>query len=206
MTLSIGDTSSMPKLAFLSPLGSSIGCILLYAVGRKGEEALLRKRFSNERLLRIRQWYQKYGILAIIVPSLLPPPTPFKIFVLSAGTFGISWSRFILAVGIGRGLRYFSEGFLAIEYGPYAIQFVHDNFGKIGVGLAATILATVFIYLFFKRRTKSVAVMLVLIALTMSGCISRKTRIPADQRPLPALSKTRAELMQDLEGRSKVLT
>ena len=178
--------------------------MLLYSVGRKGGEAFLEKRFSSERLLRIRQC-QKYGILAIIVPSLLPPPTPFKIFVLSAGTFGISWSRFIFAVAVGRGLRYFSEGFLAIEYGPYAIQFVHENFGKIGVGLAAAILVSVFLYIFIKRRAKSATVMLVLATLMMSGCISRKIRIPSDQRPLPALSKTRAELMQDLETRSKAI-
>jgi len=206
MTFSIDDPSSMPKLAFLTTLGSIIGCTLLYSVGRKGGEAFLQKRFSSERLLRIRHWYQKYGILAIIVPSLLPPPTPFKIFVLSAGTFGISWSRFILAVGVGRGLRYFAEGFLAVEYGPYAIQFVHDNFGKIGVGLATAILVSVFIYILIKRRTKSVAALLVLATLVMSGCISRKTRIPADQRPLAALSKTRAELMHDLETRSKAIT
>jgi membrane protein YqaA with SNARE-associated domain/outer membrane lipoprotein-sorting protein len=206
MTFSIDDPASMPKLALLTTVGSIIGCSLLYAVGRKGGEAFLQKRFSQDRLLRIRQWYQKYGILAIIVPSLLPPPTPFKIFVLSAGTFGISWPRFIVAVLIGRGLRYFSEGFLAVTYGPYAIQFVHQNFGKIGVGLAVAILATVFIYILIKRRTRSVAVMFVLAALTLPGCISRKTRIPSDQRPLQALSKTRAELMQDLEARSNSIT
>jgi len=133
-------------------MGSIIGCALLYSVGRKGGEALLQRRFNADKIIRVRQWYQKYGLLAVIVPSLLPPPTPFKIFVLAAGAFGISWPRFLLAVGIGRGIRYFSEGLLAVTYGERAIGFVHDNFGKIGLGLSVVIVATVVIYVFAKRR------------------------------------------------------
>jgi membrane protein YqaA with SNARE-associated domain len=122
MTFAINDPSSMVKFALLTTLGSVIGCSLLYAVGRKGGEAFLRKTFADERLVKVQSWYQRHGILAVIVPSLLPPPTPFKIFVLSAGTFGISWPKFLTAVVIGRGIRYFSEGILAVMYGPAAIN------------------------------------------------------------------------------------
>src|SRR5205085_9685930 len=139
MTFSINDPQSMVKFALLTTLGSVIGCALLYAVGRKGGDAFLRKSFTGERLAKVQAWYRRYGVLAVIVPSLLPPPTPFKIFVLSAGAFGISWPRFIAAVSIGRGLRYFSEGFLAVAYGPKAIEFVRENFGRIGVVLAILI-------------------------------------------------------------------
>src|SRR5215510_10378448 len=75
MTFSIDHPASMPKLAALTTLGSIIGCAILYSVGRKGGEAVLSRRISAERILRVRQWYVKYGVLAIIVPSLLPPPT-----------------------------------------------------------------------------------------------------------------------------------
>src|SRR5262245_52069314 len=126
MTFSVNDPSSMPKLAALTTLGSVIGCVLLYSIGRKGGETLLIKRFSSERILRLRGWYQKYGMLAVIVPSLLPPPMPFKIFVLSAGAFGISVPRFLAAVSVGRGVRYFAEGLLAVMYGPVAFQFVQE--------------------------------------------------------------------------------
>src|SRR5262245_42864083 len=85
MTFSIDDPSSMPKLALMTTLGSIIGCALLFSVGRAGGEAALGGKLSVERLLRVRQWYRKYGLLAVIVPSLLPPPTPFKVFVLAAG-------------------------------------------------------------------------------------------------------------------------
>jgi len=155
MTFSIDNPASMPKLALLTTLGSIIGCALLYSVGRAGGEAFLRGKFSAERLLRIRQWYRKFGILAIIVPSLLPPPTPFKIFVLSAGVFGISWPRFIFAVAVGRGIRYFAEGLLAVTYGPAAIQFVQNNFGRIGIALAAVIVVTVIVYVFISKRRMS---------------------------------------------------
>jgi len=110
MTFSIREPESMVKFAALTTLGSVIGCALLYTVGRKGGEAFMTRRFAGERVARVRNWFQRYGILAVVVPSLLPPPTPFKIFVLSAGAFGISWPKFLTAVVIGRGIRYFSEG------------------------------------------------------------------------------------------------
>ena len=152
MTFAIENHSSAMKLAALTMLGSIIGCSALYMVGRKGGEALLQRRFSHDRILRIRHWYLKYGVLAIVVPSLLPPPTPFKVFVLAAGAFGISWPRFVLAVAIGRGIRYFSEALLAVEYGTDAIKFVQENYGKIGIAMSGVILATVLIYLFARRR------------------------------------------------------
>src|SRR6185436_12972445 len=145
MTFSIDDPSSMPWLAALTTLGSIIGCALLYSVGKKGGEAVLRGKFSEERILKVRRWYQKYGVLAVIIPSLLPPPTPFKVFVLAAGAFGISWPRFLAAIAVGRGIRYFSEGFLAVAYGPAALDFVKYNFGRIGVVLAGLIVASVIV-------------------------------------------------------------
>jgi membrane protein YqaA with SNARE-associated domain len=152
MTFSIQEPSSMVRYAALTTLGSAIGCSLLYAVGRKGGETFLRKTFSDERLARVQRWYQHHGVLAIIIPSLLPPPTPFKIFVLSAGTFGISWPKFLTAVIVGRSIRYFSEGILAVMYGSAAIEFVRQNYGKIGVAVAAVIVASALIFFYFARR------------------------------------------------------
>src|SRR5438552_14203154 len=155
MTFAVNEPESMVKFAILTTLGSVIGCSLLYAVGRKGGDAFLRKSFTDERLLKVQQWYQRHGVLAVIVPSLLPPPTPFKLFVLSAGTFGISWPKFLIAVVIGRGIRYFSEGILALLYGPAAIQFVQNNYGKIGLGLAVLIVASAGIFFLTRRRVRN---------------------------------------------------
>jgi membrane protein YqaA with SNARE-associated domain len=157
MTFAINEPQSMIKFAALTTLGSLIGCALLYSVGRKGGNAFLRRTFADERLAKVQGWYQRHGILAVIIPSLLPPPTPFKIFVLSAGTFGISWPRFLIAVVIGRSIRYFSEGILAVMYGPAAIQFVQRNYGMLGLAVAVTIiLGAVVFFLFARRRVPSV--------------------------------------------------
>src|SRR6059036_1798399 len=156
MTFSINEPDSMVKFALLTILGSVIGCALLYSVGRKGGDAFLRKSFADERLAKVQSWYQRHGVLAVIVPSLLPPPTPFKIFVLSAGTFGISWPKFLTAVVIGRGIRYFSEGILAVMYGPAAIRFVQQNFGKIGLAFAILIVVVGLVFFAFARRRRSV--------------------------------------------------
>jgi membrane protein YqaA with SNARE-associated domain len=156
MAFSIRTPSRMLEYAALTTIGSVLGCLLLYSVGRKGGEAVLRKRFAEHRVRQAKGWYDKYGILAVIVPSLLPPPLPFKIFVLSAGAFQLSWPRFVLAVSIGRGVRYFAEGFLAVTYGEQAIRIVSDNFGKIGVGLAILIVVGAVILAYAKRRVRSI--------------------------------------------------
>ncbi len=155
MTFAINDPGGMVKFALLTTLGSVIGCSILYSVGRKGGETFLRKSFADEKLAKVQRWYQRHGVLAVIVPSLLPPPTPFKIFVLSAGTFGISWPKFLTAVIIGRSIRYFSEGILALVYGPAAIEFVQNNYGKIGIGLALLIVASAALFFLTRRRIRS---------------------------------------------------
>jgi membrane protein YqaA with SNARE-associated domain len=155
MTFTINEPSGMVKYTLLTILGSVIGCALLYSVGRKGGDAFLRKSFADEKVAKVQQWYQRHGMLAVIVPSLLPPPTPFKLFVLSAGTFGISWPKFLTAIVIGRGIRYFSEGILAVLYGPAAIQFVQNNYGKIGLGFAVLVVATAGIFFLTRRRVRN---------------------------------------------------
>lgn len=117
-------------------LGSLVGCLVLYYLGRKGGEAFVRRRFSSGMVDRALGVIQRNGVLAILIPSLLPPPAPFKIFVILAGIAGISPTRFTLAIVIGRGLRYFGEGLLALWYGERAIDFLQDNSGTVGLVLA----------------------------------------------------------------------
>ncbi len=155
MTFSLRQPELMVLFAGLTTLGSLIGCSMLYSVGRRGGEALLRKRVSGRQLERVRGWYERYGILAVIVPSLLPPPMPFKVFVLSAGMFGISWPRFLFAVLVGRSIRYFSEGILAVIYGAAAIAFVEQHFGKIGIGISLVIVLSTVLYVLSRRRIES---------------------------------------------------
>ena len=156
MTFSIRRPDQMIVYAGLTTLGSVIGCAMLYAVGRGSGAAFLRRRAAKDsraaRTERIRNWYERYGMLAVIVPSLLPPPMPFKVFVLSAGTFGISWPKFLTAVAIGRSLRYFSQGVLAVMYGDDAVRFVQANYPVIGVVVSVLIVLAAVGLVIWRRK------------------------------------------------------
>ena len=97
--------------------------------------------------------YQRFGLLAVVVPSLLPPPTPFKIFVLMAGAAAVAPWRFALAVVIGRGIRYFGQGYLAVRYGERAAEIVKQNGAATGIVLAGLALLAVAAYLLVLRLT-----------------------------------------------------
>ena len=126
--------------AAMTTLGSVAGCFALFSLAQRGGEAFLRKRFSERHVERGLRFFQKYGLLAVIVPSILPPPTPFKIFVLLAGVANVRKSTFLLAVALGRGFRYGSEGLLAYLYGEEATQFIKENLGVVSLWLAVAVL------------------------------------------------------------------
>src|SRR5919199_6321169 len=86
-------------------LGSIAGCLVMYLIGKKGGDALVRRRFASHTIDRTMASFQRHGMMAVLIPSLLPPPMPFKIFVLLAGVAGISIARFVAAVALGRGVR-----------------------------------------------------------------------------------------------------
>lgn len=126
--------------------GSIVGSLLLFTIGRKGGEAVLQKRFSVERSTRAMAFIQKYGVLAIIIPSLLPPPMPFKMFVLLSGVARMSVARFVTAVAIGRGTRYFGEGLLALRYGDQTMTFIHEHSWTVGIVLSVALAVGLAIY------------------------------------------------------------
>src|SRR5262245_7513223 len=139
----------MPYYAIISLAGSLAGCLVLFYVGRASEHWIA-KRFSADRMERAMKTFQRYGVMAVLIPSLLPPPAPFKVFVLLAGVAGIRVQSFVLAIAIGRGVRYFAEGLLAVWYGDRAIEFIQANGRPIalalvtllGIGLVAYLLRT----------------------------------------------------------------
>src|SRR5947209_3159684 len=108
----------------LAVVGSVAGCLALHYVGRKGGEALVRKKFTGDTIERAMAALQRNGVMAVLVPCLLPPPSPFKIFILLAGVVGISAARLATAIAIGRGIRYLALGILAVKYGQRAIDYM----------------------------------------------------------------------------------
>src|SRR4029453_10899970 len=131
----------MPYYALMTTLGSITGCLALYFVARKGGEAFLKKRFSPHYLERAMTVFRRYGLLAILVPSILPPPMPFKVFVLAAGGARGRVLDFVLAIASGRGVPYYGEGLLAVYYGDEAAEFLQRNAQTVAlaVGLAALV-------------------------------------------------------------------
>jgi membrane protein YqaA with SNARE-associated domain len=138
--------------AGLATLGSIAGCFLLYYVGWAGGEALLRRRFRERHVDRALAMFQKYGLLAVAVPSILPPPIPFKPFVLIAGVARVRPWDFFLAVAIGRGVRYFGEAALAFWYGERASDFLRENTRIVSISVAVIVLMLAAGWFIYKSR------------------------------------------------------
>ena len=138
--------------ALMATLGSVLGCLTIYYIARAGGEAFLRKRFREHHIDRAMRLAQKYGLLAVVVPAVLPPPAPFKIFVLLAGVAEIPVLQFTAALFIARFIRYFGEGLLAIWYGDRAFAFLKANAGPFGLALAAIALVIGAVVVFARRR------------------------------------------------------
>lgn len=155
VVLSIGQSwERMYYLVAMTILGSVAGCSLLYWVGRKGRQFMLKRGYSD-RINRAERLYQRFGLWAIIVPCVMPPPTPFKIFVLSAGVLRLSFPKFLMAVLIGRTIRYLSWGILAVVYGVQAKAYIEENFMRAGLylfGLLVFGVLAYLVYLWISRR------------------------------------------------------
>ncbi len=121
--LSIRNPARMPYYATMATLGSVGGCLFLYYLARKGGEAMFHKQ-AGPRARHIHAWINRNGFLSILVTALLPPPAPFKVFVIAAGALEMPVRTFVLGLLAARAIRFFGEGFLAIRYGDRAGQFL----------------------------------------------------------------------------------
>jgi membrane protein YqaA with SNARE-associated domain len=142
--------SRMVLYATSATLGSVAGCLVLYGIGRKGDQFILR-RFSAARVERALAAFRRFGVMAVLIPSILPPPIPFKIFVLLAGAAGISTGRFVVAMLVGRGARYFGEGLLAVWYGDQALQFLNANSRVLSLSIVGVLVAGVAGYVMWQK-------------------------------------------------------
>jgi membrane protein YqaA with SNARE-associated domain len=143
--------------ALLAALGSTLGGLIPFYVGRAGGELFLLNRVNRARFESMRTQFEKQEFLAIMVPSLMPPPTPWKLFVFGAGVFEMQTLNFMLAVFTGRLIRFGVETALVVKYGPQIVNVVGDLARK---HLAATLSVLVLIFgglgwwMWRKLRTK----------------------------------------------------
>ena len=136
--------------ALMATAGSSLGCLILYLISRRaGARAL--NRFSERKQQRVKHLIERYDMIAVLVATLLPPPFPFKLFVVTAGVFRFSLLRFMLAIIAGRAFRFLLEGFFAVRYGAEAKQILARYYPWIGIGLVAAIILFVIVKRLWKR-------------------------------------------------------
>jgi membrane protein YqaA with SNARE-associated domain len=138
--LSIQHPARMPLYAFMAAVGSVLGCVLLYFIARKGGEALFHKK-AGERANAIRHWVERNGFGGMLVAALLPPPTPFKIFVFAGGVFEVPLASFTSAISLARLIRYFGVGYLALKYGNNALPLLAQH--KVEVAIALVLFVAV---------------------------------------------------------------
>ena len=139
----------------LTTVGSVAGCYTLFALAGRGGDAFLKKRFNPRRLEQGLSLFRRFGLFAVIVPSILPPPTPFKIFVLMAGVAKVRRSTFILAIAVGRGFRYVGTAWLAYHYGPRAAEFIKDYLPHISMVAGGAVFVAFTGYLVFRARRRA---------------------------------------------------
>ncbi|HLK04526.1 MAG TPA: VTT domain-containing protein [Candidatus Acidoferrum sp.] len=127
--LSIQNPARMALYAFLAAFGSVAGCVVLYFLARKGGEAFFHRK-AGAKATTIRLWVERNGFGGMLIAALLPPPTPFKVFVFAAGVFEVPLLSFTTAIAVARCIRYFGIGYLAVRYGKEAIPFIgHHRLG-----------------------------------------------------------------------------
>jgi membrane protein YqaA with SNARE-associated domain len=127
--------------AAMATLGSLAGCLALYVVGRRGGQALLHTRFGSGRMQQVSEIFKRRGLIALIIAALLPPPAPFKAFVLLGGITSVPVWRFTTAIAIGRGGRFFLIAVLAAWYGRGVLDWIAQHGRTVGLTLAVLLAA-----------------------------------------------------------------
>lgn len=129
----------------MASAGSALGSLVIYAIGYFGGETVLRKRITEERFNKIHASFEHHEFWAVMFPAMLPPPTPFKLFVLAASAFEMRFTHFLAAVFAGRFVRFFVLAILTIKFGPQVVHIVgslvkqHLSWVLAGVGLALVV-------------------------------------------------------------------
>jgi len=151
LLLSTANPHWMVLYAFMATAGSALGCWILYLISRRaGARAL--SRFSHDKQKRVKDLIERYDMFAVLVATLLPPPFPFKLFVITSGVFRFSLTRFMIAITVGRAFRFLLEGYFAVRYGADAQAILAKYYPWIGLGLAGMILLYVVVRTVLKRR------------------------------------------------------
>jgi membrane protein YqaA with SNARE-associated domain len=126
VTSGMRDAKTAWVAALMATLGSLAGCAVLWWIGRKGGEGLLARRFGNARVERTRAAFARWDLLALAGPAVMPPPMPFKAFVIAAGVFRVPFWRFAATILLARGLRYAAWVVISVTYHERALGMLES--------------------------------------------------------------------------------
>ena len=144
----------MPYYALMATAGSVAGCYVLYLIAERGGEAFLARRLKRGHVDRALALYRKRGVLALMVPALLPPPSPFKLFVLLAGVAEVRPLAFVTSIAIARLLRYLTIGMLAVWYGDFALDLLREHGREAALWIAVFIVAAAIAWWLLRRSSR----------------------------------------------------
>lgn len=148
------DRARFVFYALMASAGSALGSIVIYVIGYKGGEELLRKRIPAERFERIHAAFDKHPFWSLMFPAMLPPPMPFKIFVLAAAVSEMSFFRFLVAIFSGRMVRFLLLGLLTIKFGPDVVHMLGTAFRQHYYLILEAIIVALVIWIVLGRRRK----------------------------------------------------
>jgi len=151
----VRNKTLMPYYAAMATAGSVAGCYVLYLIAERGGEAFLAKRLKAGHTERALALYRRRGVLALMVPAILPPPAPFKLFVLMAGVAEVRPLQFVASIAAARGLRYLVLGALAVRYGDAALELMRTRGRDVAIWAAIIIVAAAFGWWLFRRLTRA---------------------------------------------------
>jgi len=140
----------------MASLGSALGSIPLYLIGYLGGEKVLRKRISEERFLKIHQSFEQHEFWALMFPGMLPPPMPFKIFVLAAAVFEMKFRDFIAAIFLGRFVRFLVLSILVLYFGPQIVGLLGTLFKRHWLWVLAAVISAALLWWLMRRRRAAV--------------------------------------------------
>jgi membrane protein YqaA with SNARE-associated domain len=149
--VSMHKPARMPYYCAMAALGSLAGCIWLYLLAKKGGEAFFQRR-AGKIALQVKRWVESNAFLSVFLPAILPPPVPFKPFILAEGVFQVPLRTFVLGLLLGRGLRYFIEGILAVRYGEAVLLYLMTHKAAMGVSALAIAVAAYSLSRLLDRR------------------------------------------------------
>ncbi len=139
----------------MAAAGSSLGSLVIYGIGYKGGEELLRKRVSPQRFEKLHSAFERHPFWSLMFPAMLPPPTPFKIFALGAAVAEMSISHFILAIFLGRTVRFLILGILVVKFGPGIVHTVGIFFTHHFHWLLIAALMVLLAWLWWRRHRRA---------------------------------------------------